>query len=337
MKIKGKLISIVFLGIFLVFLLLLSNKVKAQSFLPLTVSPARQEFSINPGEKTVINVTFYNRGESAISGLIKAADFIVDNQEGTPTIIDNASQSSPKFSASTWVTLQSDKMSIASKDKTTVPIIINVPKDARPGGRYIAIFFEPQGVIPTKIGAPQEAGSGTVIRIASLTYIKVAGDITEKAILSRFFSKPFSEFGPIKIEADILNRGDYHIRPKTVVALSNMFGSVITQTRFKEENIFPDQVRTFLTEIGPKWMIGRYKISLTASYGQLGQALTGSFYIWVFPWRIALIIVLSIIILILVIKSLSKKKDAKSGLLEKELEIEKEEIERLKAQLKNRA
>src|SRR4030066_66559 len=115
MKIKRKLIGIVFLGIFLVFFLFLFNKVKAQSLLPLTVSPARQEFSINPGEKTVINVTFFNRGESAISGLIKVADFIVDNPDGTPPIIDNASQASPKFSASTWLILQSDKMSIASK------------------------------------------------------------------------------------------------------------------------------------------------------------------------------------------------------------------------------
>ena len=324
------------LGFFLIFFLFVFNKVNAQSIIPLIVSPTRQEFLINPGEKTIINVTFLNQGVSAISGIVKAADFIVDNPDGTPTIIDNAAQASPRFSASTWVTLQSDKLSIAAKDKTIVPVIINVPKDARPGGRYIAVYFEPQEVIPSKTGSTQEAGSGTAIRLASLTYIKVAGDITEKAVLSRFFSKPFSEYGPIKVESDILNRGDYHIRPKAVIALTNIYGAVIAQTKLKEENIFPDQTRTILTEIGPRWMIGKYKLSMTASYGEKGQVLTGALFVWVFPWKIALIVVLSIIIIIFVTKGMSKKAEKRSDELEKELRIEKEEIERLKAQLKNR-
>jgi hypothetical protein len=331
-----KVIRLFTIFIFLLVFFLI-NKAYAQAVIPLIVSPARQEVAINPGEKTVLNVTFYNQGTSAISGIVKAADFIVDNSDGTPTIIDNAAQASPRFSASTWITLQSDKLSIASKDKASVPIVITAPKDVRPGGRYIAVFFEPEGTIPSKVGTQQEAGSGTAIRLASLVYIRVAGDITEKALVSRFYAKPFSEFGPIKVEADILNRGDYHITPKAVIALTNMFGGVVSQEKFKEENIFPDQTRTFLNELGSKWMMGRYKLSLTATYGQKGQPLSNYLYVWVFPWRVALIILLSLIILILIVKGMSKKAGKVTNMLEKELQVEKEEIERLKAQLKNRS
>ena len=212
---------------------------------------------------------------------------------------------------------------------------ISVPADAHAGGRYVAVFFQ-QGNTLAKQTSDNEAGSGTNLRIASLIYIKVKGPITEKALISRFFVPSFFEYGPVNITTDILNRGDYHIAPRVSLSLTNMFGGLVDQKLFKIQNIFPDTSRNYISELGAKWMIGKYKVDLTGSYGDTGQALTAVSYVWVFPWKVALVIILTIIIMIFIANKLYKNIVVKETTLEEELKEEHEEIEKLKQQLRKR-
>jgi len=308
----------------------------AQAILPLTVAPARQELLVNPGEQTAINVRFYNTGDTPISGLIKAGDFIVEGKEGTPRIIEDISQASPKFSASFWFTLPYDRITIAAQDKVSLQAKINVPDDARPGGRYVAVYFEPGGAVPQAVGGPKEAGLGVASRIASLVYLRVAGPALERALISRLFAPSFLEYGPIKVESEIANRGDYHVRPRGVLTLSNIFGGPVDQQVLKEQNIFPDGSRLYTNTLGKKWMLGKYKVDLTASYGEKGQVLNRAIFVWVFPWKVVTVILLALIILFLLGRNIYQKVVVKEAKLEEEVEEEKEEIEKLKEELKKR-
>ena len=310
--------------------------VNAQSVLPLTVAPARQEITVNPGEDSAVNIRFYNFSEAPVSGLVRIADFIVDNSQGAPRIIEDSSQISPRFSAQTWLNIPYDRITIAANDKVSLQAKINVPLDARPGGRYVAVYFEPAGNIPQAVGGRQEAGTGVSTRIASLVYIKVAGPTTEKALVSRFFTPGFFEYGPVKVDTQILNRGDSHVRPRGVITMSNVFGTPVDQTNLREENIFPDVVRNYENNLGKKWMLGKYKLNFTASYGESGQVLEAFTYVWVFPWRVALAVILTIIILVLIISNFYKNIVVKETNLEEELKKEQEEIEKLKSQLRKR-
>jgi hypothetical protein len=332
MKISRFFILVLFVSCSL-FLVSFAN---AQSVLPLTVAPARQEITVNPGEGSAVNVRFYNFSEAPVSGIVRIADFIVDNAQGSPRIIEDINQVSPRFSAQTWLTIPYDQISIAANDKVSLQARINVPVDAHPGGRYVAVYFEPTTSIPQSVGGKQEAGTGVTSRIASLIYIKVAGPISEKALISRFFTPGFFEYGPIKVETQILNRGDYHIRPHGVITMTNVFGIPVDQTNLKEENIFPDVVRNYENDLGKKWLLGKYKLNFTASYGEKGQVLEAFTYVWVFPWRVALAVVLTIIILVFIISNLYKNIVVKETNLEEEVEKEKEEIEKLKTQLRKR-
>jgi len=312
------------------------GKVVGQTTLPLIVAPARQQLDIAPGEKSAVVIKFYNSSDLPVSGILKAADFLVTDKEGTPVIVDNPLQSNPKYSAGSWFDLPYDRMTIAPDDKVTIQASINIPIDAHPGGRYVAIYFEPAGNIPEPVGANEEAGTAVGTRIAGLVYLKVAGAISEKALVSRFFAPSFFEYGPVKVETEILNRGDYHITPRGVISLINMFGGVVDQQKLNEANIFPDASRSFTNELGKKWLMGRYKISLLAGYGETGQALTNELYVWVFPWRVATVTLLALIIIILLIKSAYKNLVVKETALEEEIEKEKGEIEKLKQQLRKR-
>ena len=312
------------------------GKVVGQTTLPLIVAPARQQLDIAPGEKSAVVIKFYNSSDLPVSGILKAADFLVTDKEGTPVIVDNPLQSNPKYSAGSWFDLPYDRMTIAPDDKVTIQASINIPIDAHPGGRYVAIYFEPAGNIPEPVGANEEAGTAVGTRIAGLVYLKVAGAISEKALVSRFFAPSFFEYGPVKVETEILNRGDYHITPRGVISLINMFGGVVDQQKLNEANIFPDASRSFTNELGKKWLMGRYKVSFLASYGETGQALTSELYVWVFPWRVATVTLLALIIIILLIKSAYKNLVVKETALEEEIEKEKGEIEKLKQQLRKR-
>lgn len=315
-----------------VFSLFIGGSVKAQNAIPLTVGPARQQISLNPGEEAQVAVKFYNQSEMPLSGFVKINDFVVEDDAGTPRIVEDTSQASPKYSASMWMTLPFDRMTIAANDRTIVQATIKVPQDARPGGRYVALYFEPTTALAEPV---TEAGTSITPRIASLLYIRVQGPISENAFISRLFAQSFSEYGPISVTAQITNKGDYHIRPRGIFTLSNFLGT-IEQVNMKESNIFPDALRTFSTSLGSKWMFGKYTINLSAVYGEKLLNTEKNITVWVFPWRATLVVLLSLFILYLIGKSLFKTFIQREASLEEELARERQEIEKLKQELHKR-
>lgn len=327
-----KIIALILFVSWSLFLIPFAN---AQSTLPLVVMPARNQIEVDPGERTAITINFFNQSDDPVSGFFKVADFIVEDSQGTPKFIENPIDAPVKYSASRWLTLPYDKATLPAHDKVAIQTDILVPADAHAGGRYVAVFFQ-QGNTLAKPTSDNEAGSGTNLRIASLIYIKVRGEITEKAIVSRFFTPSFFEYGPVKVTTDVLNLGDYHVAPRVSLTLTNVFGGFVDQRLLKVQNIFPESSRNYVTELGAKWMIGKYKVNLTGSYGETGQALTATSYVWVFPWRIALAVVLTIFIMILIANNFYKNIIVKETNLEDELKKEHEEIEKLKQQLRKR-
>jgi len=305
-----------------------SRQVSAQVSLPLTVAPARQELIINPGEKTAVIVKFLNQGTEPVSGLLKVADFIVEDSQGSPTFIEGPTQISPRFAAASWVELPYDRITIAPKDKVLIQAKINAPKDAEAGGRYIAIYFEPGGsVSEATSAADKEATTPIAIRIAGLISIRVAGPVEENAYVTQLTAPRFLEYGPIPITTEILNKGNYHIKPKGTITIYSLFGKKIDQQLIKEQNIFPDVTRTFENKLGQKWLLGKYKIELNASYGESGKILTATVFTWIFPWKIVSIIVLAIIIIILLISLFYHRLKKHAEVLEEKVEELEEKLE----------
>ncbi|KXK09275.1 MAG: hypothetical protein UZ22_OP11002001154 [Microgenomates bacterium OLB23] len=286
----------------------------------LQVSPARHTIEVEPGESLALVFKFYNLSDKTISGTIKSNDFIVINSQGTPQILDSADQILPKFSGANWTTLPFDRMSVAPGDKADVRVNIKVPTDARPGGRYVAVYFEPTpGELALGGINQEEAGASIAQRIAGLIYMRVKGPVNEKAYISRLFGPSFIEYGPIDVETEILNRGDYHIRPRGSISAKNLFNATTDQKPLDEVNIFPDTSRSYNVSLGQKWMIGRYTINTVAAYGDSGQVIQRSINIWVFPWKIALAILLGLIILYIVLRYALRSFMSKQQQLENEL------------------
>jgi hypothetical protein len=312
-----------------------ASNVHAQQSIQMTVVPPRQELSVKPGETTRIQVKYYNKSDEPISGYIKKADFLVLDNQGTPTLFDIASTNN-RFAASTWLTPSENRVTIAANDQYLATITIKVPADAYPCGRYTSIYFEP--VTPSLGGQTVniESASSVAFRLASLIYINVDGQCRESAYVSKISTPQFLEYGPVPVDVEILNRSDYHISPHVSLTLNNLLGNPSDVSVLPLLNIFPDTPRAYKVELGSKWMIGRYKIVLNGGYGKTGQTLSAVTYIWVFPWRVALLIILTLIVLYLLIKTIMDRMNKKTVVLEKEIEEEKEEIDELRQALKKR-
>ncbi|MBU2035855.1 DUF916 domain-containing protein, partial [Patescibacteria group bacterium] len=270
----------------IIFLFSLSQKASFAQEGNIVVGPARQTVKIDPGTTKTLNIRFVNQSAVPLNGIFGVSDFIVTDEEGTPTFIDSLPGGfSTPYSASSWVTLPYQEITIPAKDFVTIQFKVEIPKDALAGGRYFGVYFEPGGKIEEKQEEiSKEVGTVIETRIAGLVYLKVSGPVTENAFISRFFAPIFMEYGPLPLQTQILNRGNYHITPTGVVTVKNMFGKIVEEQILKEQNIFPDAIRIYENNFGKKWMIGKYSYDLTTTYGEGGQVLTASTYTWVFPY-----------------------------------------------------
>jgi hypothetical protein len=320
--------------------LLVGGKALAQTVLPLSVVPPKQDILINPGESYSTTVKFQNLGSSPVAGTLSVSDFIVTDNKGTPVFLDNptvigTTTIPEKYSAAKWIKLYSDKITIAANSNVSIPVTINAPKDAAPGGRYAAVLFQPESSLTMQTGG-NVAETPIAIRIASLLYIRVAGPITEKAMVTKFQTPKFLEYGPIKVDTEITNMGDYHITPAGNITLKDMLGRIVSTSVLETKNIFPGTAREYSNQVGDKLMIGKFTVNLTASYGSTGQVLMATNTIWVFPWKVTLAILLGIAIIIILIISGYKRFIRRENELVEEIKEEKSEIEALKEKFKDK-
>jgi len=322
-------------SIFFLFVLFQKNLLAQEG--NIVVGPARQTLKIDPGTTKTLNIKFVNQSAQAINGILGVSDFIVTDEEGTPTFIDSLLGGfSTPYSAASWVSLPYQEITIPAKDFVTIQFKVEIPKDAAGGGRYFGIYFEPGGKIEEKEEEiVKEVGTAIETRIAGLVYLKVSGPVQESAFVSRFYAPVFMEYGPISLQTQILNRGNYHITPTGTITVKNMFGKIVEEQTIKEQNIFPDAIRIYENNFGKKGMIGKYTYDLVASYGEGGQVLTASTYTWVFPYKLTIIIILGIIIFILITKNIWKTLKKKQEKLEDKLEDKIEELEKLKNKFKD--
>jgi len=331
MKMKKRLLKPSFALLAAAFLLLVlaTSFAWARRSVRVSVAPARQELAADPGEITAVHVRFYNPTEIPISGPLRTADFIVERDDGVPTFLEDGEASS-RFAAASWVTIPYDRITVSPQESVNIEAKIRIPRNASPGGRYFAVYFE-HGGSPPSISEGDKKEMAVSYRVASLIYLKVNGPTTEEATLKTLDAPRFLEYGPIETKTAIANLGSYHLRPQGTLTLTSMFGKVIDQQPLKEANIFPDVSRTFENTLGQnkRWLIGKYRIDLTATYGDSGKVLTGTIFSWVFPWKLAAMILLAVVIVGLLITVTLR------SFRRREEELE-DKIERLEKQVNNK-
>lgn len=291
---RSKKISFLILFFFLTSCLILLTKASAQeTFRTYTISPPTVSQKLDPGQTAEGTLKVINDTDHDLTFTATVKDFIVENNIGTPVFLPNNSLSNI-YSAAAWIGVTPDTFTIKSHAKQDLNYFIQVPKNARPGGHYAAVLYSPATNVKVE-------GTGATVntQAGSLFYVTVNGPVKESASVTKFFANAFQEYGPVKISSQIKNSGDLHIRPNGYVTVSDMLGrkAVLPLSEF---NIFPQAARDYENQFGGNLMIGRFKAELLASYGVNNNLpLTATLYFWVFPWKIAVVVILILVALIL--------------------------------------
>ncbi len=291
----------------------------AQEALSLTVKPVRvgddNSLLLSPGEKKQVQVKVENNSQLDLQIESQVVDFIVD-QDGT-TPIPVTEEQDNRWSLASWITLAPASNFLKAGGSATVNVLIEVPEDALPGGRYAMVLHSPD------VGRVEDqTGAGIAQRAGTLIYVIIDGPINESAYVSLFKTPGFLEKGPVPMEIQIKNESDIHIAPTPQIKIFNLFGQEIDSLKLDQKNIFPLTERDFSNVWEKKWGFGPYTLRLEAAYGFQGQIASAEAVIWLIPVTIIIIVLLSILLIVAIVLAVKKKKQSQKAPLREMPEAE---------------
>lgn len=301
--------------------------------LRLTAIPPRlgEDLSLkaSPGQTIQTSVRVKNSSQSPQTFRTLVEDFLISEDGQNPIAVNQETPS--QWSMSSWMTVTPPINSVAPNESATINVLIEVPADALPGGRYAMIMHE-----PIASGDPNflsGSSAGVSQRVGTLVYFLVDGVVNEEAYIKNVQINSFFENGPVPFSFEIDNRSDIHITPKVEAQILNMLGQTVETIAVEDsKNIFPYTSRMFDVEWKKAWGFGRYTVNLSASYGTSGQIARSAFSFWMFPIRIALAITVSFTFLLMLIIFVKNKVIKANKMKTQQIQMLEEKIKSMESQ-----
>lgn len=269
----------------------------------LEIAPPVLNLTADPGETIQAKIALRDVSSSSLLVTNEINDFTAIGEDGTPKIILDQAEPSP-YSLIKWIS-PIPSVTLKSRQIQNVPVTINVPKDAAPGGYY--------GVVRFTATAPEIEGNGVSLStsIGALIFVRVKGDATQKLSVEEFFVSKKGKKGfifestPLEFVQRLKNEGNVHEQPIGRILVKDLFGrpAVNLNVNLEGRNILPGTIRKFevpldKAAIGDRTLIGPYTATLTVKYGDKEQTITDTVSFWIIPWKIILFIIVVIIAII---------------------------------------
>lgn len=260
----------------------------------LEVSPPSQEVTVNPGETKTITAKLRNPSNTSLPITVKVEDFLAKGDEGQVELTANS-----PYSVISWTKISPQKFELAPGESQEVTATITVPQDAA-GGRFGSFVFAVQP------DTPEGTAASVAQQIASLFLLKVSGPVDEKLTVKSFSAPQFSEFGPVPFDVKIANEGNVHAKTYGLINVRDMFGNKVADVVVKGTNVFPQAERNVKAQLDKQFLFGNYTATALLYYGEQNDSLTATTTFFVFPVRIAAIILGILLILFFMRKRIKK-------------------------------
>jgi Bacterial protein of unknown function (DUF916)/LytR cell envelope-related transcriptional attenuator len=284
---------LVLLTSFSVFLLAAPLVSNAQDSVSFSVSPTIFDMTANPGQQWQSTVRIINANPFELVIYADVVNFVPKGEAGVPRFVSVEENNSDQSTLAQWITTEK-KITIPAEQTVELPLKIQVPNDASPGGHYAAVMVSTKPVE----GDGNDNNVKTAQVISSLLFLRVTGDISESSSIRSFrtanliLNRPETDF-EIRIE----NKGNVHVQPQGEIKIYNMWGQergVVPINQFTLfGNVLPQSVRKYSFSWTSEWSvtdIGRYTAVATLAYGiDSRQFMTADTAFWVIPWKILLV------------------------------------------------
>lgn len=257
----------------------------------LAISPPTFELAANAGDVLKNSLRVDNIVDIPLEVSVDARNFTALGEEGginlTPAEEDD-------YSLASWISVTPEKVTIPAHESKTFEYTITVPQNASPGGRFGSIVFQ------TAPSTALSGQSGVAVsqEVGTLVFVKIAGDVTEKASVAGFTTlNNLHNKGPVDFDIRVKNDGNVHFKPKGTITISNFFGKQIATIPINEQNVLPGAIRKMDASWGSGMLFGRYNATLSLVYGKDGQVITASTAFWGFPYKLMGIVLLILLLI----------------------------------------
>ena len=231
--------------------------------------------------ETVQKITVINRGQASVAVNVEKRNFVAG--------VDGAFkyEAVAPYSASAWVTVSPASFTLASGTTQVVTATVKQPAMAEPGDHELAVVF----LVPSG----KTSGNIKINRgIATPMFITVPGPTTNTATISNLHAPGFASGEPVTITATIHNTGNVHRDFRA--------GSPLTIDAPGRAAAFPDftVTRGAVRDISTTWNPPLFCICnpTVRIFNADGTASVATVRVIVFPVRLAIIGLVSILIIV---------------------------------------
>ena len=278
--------------------------------LSLSVTPTLFEMSAAPSQVWDSAVKVINNNPYELTVYASVVNFAPQGETGEGKFVPVFEEVTNGSTLAEWITISDAPLVIPPEKSMQIPVRVEVPPDATPGGHFAAILV---GTRPLDADASFQVRTSQLV--SSLFFVRIAGDVEENASIREFrIARTFVDSPEATFEVRFENKGNVHIQPQGEIVITNMWGKergiipINHQTHFG--NVLPQSIRKFeFTWKGEQSFsdIGLYKAALTLSYGEGNkQFLTSNAYFYVIPVKALLVLLGSLLIIVLLVRWMIK-------------------------------
>lgn len=279
----------------------------------LEIAPPVISLFADPGETINTKINLGNISNSELIVVSQVNDFVAAGEDGTPKVLTEDGQEKSVYSIIEWVE-PLDNLLLTNKEKKDLPVVINVPANASPGGYYGVVRFT---ATPPEL---KDTGVSLSASLGALIFIRVNGAVNEQLSLEEFAvkkdNKPITllESTPIEFSVRVKNTGNIYEQPTGQISITDMFGNKVATVNVNLEQriVLPDSIREYTATldsgvIGNKQLFGSYKAELKLIYGEDKQTITSETSFWIIPYRLIAAIAIAFVVGFFVLRQTIRK------------------------------
>jgi len=265
------------------------------------LEPGKVEIFANPGDTITKSITVTNRAVSRVSFKVEVEDFVGSDKQDQPVVLLGTEKSPYSFIDNIVPTITN--FSLGSNEAITIPIKINIPANAQPGGFYTSVLVSNAPSISSANQSSDVQGTTKIIsRVGTLFFIRVNGVANESGSLDdlRIISPSTEASSLYKFDILFKNDGNVHLVPFGWVNVTDTFGKNVGKIGVDAYFAMPKSIRYREVEWSAPFLFGRYKatVELNRGYGS-NLVDTKIVTFWVIPWKITVTALAVILVIVL--------------------------------------
>lgn len=270
------------------------------------VGPGKVELPLNPGESRVVEMTVTNRmGETRVFN-IEVEDAAGSRDISRPIVLLGDDEG--PYTLKDYLSVPEWSFVLEAGQRARIPVTINIPADAEPGGRYGSVLVTTT-TLPEEGSLSSNARPSSVIvsRIGTLFFITTPGKVELEGQLEQFSTTPermVYNSGPIDFAILFENNGSIHLNPYGSISITNMLGEEVGFVELDPWYALPQSLRYREVAWNREFLFGRYTATLELNRGYNDVIDTATLSFWVLPIHIIGPIIGGLIVLVLLVRYL---------------------------------